>query len=275
MSDDLEAETDVLFSRAAIDRIVSETFVERVEHHHELQSTNSHALQLAKEEGNQLVTTLILAEKQTAGRGRGTNQWWSAAGALTFSLLLSGDEISVPAQQWPMISLAVGLAVSDAISEIVDKANVGLKWPNDVYLQNRKVCGILIEAVHGSPGYVVLGVGVNVNNSIDQAPTDLRDTAIALCDVVHDNVELVALLVRLLDRIAVRLRSLETNSDLLQRDWRDRCLLTGQTVSIDDGSRQVVGRCQGIDADGALLVKTADGHQRCLSGVVTLVVAGL
>lgn len=269
--------------RAAIDRIVAETFVERVEVHRELASTNSRALQLGKENAGKLLRTLVFAEKQTAGRGRGTNQWWSADGALTFSVLLGRDEIYVPAERWPMISLAIGLAVSDAISEVVTRANVkadveanvGLKWPNDVYLQNRKVCGILVEAVHGSPGHVVLGVGVNVNNSIDQAPTDLRDTAIALCDVVHGNVEFIALLVRLLDRIAVRLRSFETSSDLLCRDWHDRCLLTGQTVSIDNGSRQIVGRCQGIDSDGALLVESADGHQRCVSGVVTLVVAGL
>jgi BirA family biotin operon repressor/biotin-[acetyl-CoA-carboxylase] ligase len=256
------------FSRSDIDRIVTETFVDQVEYHVELTSTNCRALQLANERPNHHTCTLVLAGQQTAGRGRGANRWWSGPGALTFSLLGKSEAIQLPASRWPQVSLTAGLAVGDAIEGLLDNVAVGLKWPNDVYLRGRKVCGILVEAVDGRHGSLVLGIGVNVNNSVDNAPEELRDKAISLSDVTQREVSRIDLLLGILQHLASRIRRLASGDDKLRDEWRSRCVLTGRTVHIDLGTRRLVGVCRGIDDDGALVLETDNGYERCISGVV-------
>ena len=258
-----------MFSHSDIQRIKAETFVERVESHSELPSTNDHAIQLAREPSSLAVCTLILVEKQTAGRGRGKNTWWSEAGALTFSLLMDGKKLALPVSRWPLLSLTTGLAVCGAIDDQLAEKNTQLKWPNDVYLQGRKVCGILVESADSRKGTVVVGLGINVNNSMRNAPTPLPHNAIALCDVAERPLVLIDLLIDVLQHLAVCFKSLGTGEINLRKDWRERCLLTGCAIRVDQGNDFLEGTCLGIDQEGALLVETNAGRRRCLSGVVT------
>jgi BirA family biotin operon repressor/biotin-[acetyl-CoA-carboxylase] ligase len=257
------------FSSTDIDHILAETFIEHVDYQHEVGSTNDRALQLAKEPAA-AARMLVLTDKQTVGRGRGANSWWAADGALTFSVLLKADAISLPPSRWPQLALATGLAVADALEESLGRnAAVALKWPNDVYLRDRKVCGILVETADGQSARLVIGVGINVNNRADTAPSELRDKVIALCEVAERVVPLAEVLNRVLQRLASRLSWIAACENELQDEWRSRCLLTGRKVQIGSGPRRLVGTCLGIDVDGALLLETDGGRERCLSGVVT------
>jgi BirA family transcriptional regulator, biotin operon repressor / biotin---[acetyl-CoA-carboxylase] ligase len=256
------------FTQCVMDHIVAESFVERVEYHEELDSTNSRALQMARDEASLPGVTLILTKHQTAGRGRGENRWWSGPGALTFSLLLSGEHLPLSSGDWPKTSLVAGLAIGEAIEEFVPGERARLKWPNDVYLCGRKVCGILVEATSGDHGMVAIGIGVNVNNSFDKAPDRLDQKAIALRDVAQHEVARVELLVAILWRFESRLRDLGSGDDQWQQHWRQRCLLTGRTVELDAQGGRLVGTCHGIDEGGALVIETNSGLERCLSGVV-------
>ncbi len=258
------------FSRSDLDRIVAETLVEHTDYHPKLESTNDRALEIAREGAELHAATLVLADRQTAGRGRGENRWWSDAGALTFSLLLPNESLSLPPADKPKTSLVAGLAVGDAIEQLVRGEKAQLKWPNDVYLRGRKVCGILVEAIDGSGGALVIGIGVNVNNSLSNAPDDLRSTATALCDVTGRAVARTDLLVVILQHLELQLRKLRSGNSQLQRRWQERCLLTGQTIHVDTPSRQLVGVCRGIDDHGALLLEIGTSVERCLAGVVTL-----
>jgi hypothetical protein len=149
---------DLQFYPADIERVLTETFIEQVDYHQEIGSTNNRALQLAKEPIS-AARLLVLADEQTAGRGRGANSWWTANGALTCSVLLRAEAILLPPSRWPQPALVVGLAVADAIEDCLgDSAAVALKWPNDVYLCNRKVCGILVETADGQNPRLILGV---------------------------------------------------------------------------------------------------------------------
>ena len=118
-------------------RLQSDSFLQRIDFHEELDSTNSRALQLATGAGC-LCPTLVLAEHQRRGRGRGDHRWWSSPGALTFSLIVDERAYGLSLRSSPRVALAAGLAVCEAILAILPDEDVRLKWPNDVYLRGRR-----------------------------------------------------------------------------------------------------------------------------------------
>src|SRR6266478_5912911 len=91
------------------------------------------------------VPFLVLAERQTSGRGRGSNRWWSNDGALLFSLIIDAAEYGLPEARWPQLSITAGASVCEALTSFVNAGIIRLKWPNDVWLNGRKTCGILVE----------------------------------------------------------------------------------------------------------------------------------
>jgi BirA family biotin operon repressor/biotin-[acetyl-CoA-carboxylase] ligase len=212
---------------------------------------------------------LVLAESQTDGRGRGANLWWAGRGALTFSLLIETEAVQLPPRRLPQASLVVGLAVCEAIEDFLDQPETALKWPNDVYLRRRKVCGILIEVPPERSGVIVIGIGINVNNSVRHAPQELQSSAIALYDAAGREFSLAEVLTRVLLRLEDRLASIGHRDEELRTRWRERCMLTSRTVHVESAVRSVVGLCRGIDEEGALVIETADRTERCFGGVVT------
>ena len=115
-------------TRADLDQILQSTFVEQVEFHQAIDSTNDRALELAHEPSVR-APSLVVAETQTDGRGRGTNLWWAQQGALTFSLLIETDALRLPQRHWPTASLTTGLAVCEALEDVLDEPAIQLKWP--------------------------------------------------------------------------------------------------------------------------------------------------
>lgn len=247
-------------------RIIAETFVSEVECHRTLSSTNDRALERV-EHGRPDGPLLILAEQQTKGRGRGTNRWWSSAGSLTFSVLLPLESSRLPTSRRPEMSLTVGSSICGAVSQLVPDEDIRLKWPNDVFLRRAKLAGVLVEVPPRVTEFVVVGIGLNVNNSVRSAPIDLQDRAIALCDI---GVELSRedVLVAVLRELCWQLDSLADDPEIVRTLWRRFDLLFGQQVRIHDGRSSVWGSCAGIEDDGALLLRTETGVRRCYSGVV-------
>ena len=244
-----------------------ETFVAQAEVHQELGSTNDRALRLAAE--SRPVPRLIAALRQTTGRGRGANRWWSSDGALLFSLILQVPRVEP--DRVPQLSLCLGAAVGQAVSELAPGADVRLKWPNDVYLNGRKVCGILIETPPQLDERIVIGIGLNVNNSVASAPADLAVRATSLRDCAATEFSLTDVLVLVLNRIESVLDEFRQGgwSRLAQR-WRAACLLTGRCVTIRCGPQAITGTCLGIEDDGGLLLQTLAGPQRFYGGTVEL-----
>jgi len=255
------------FGERDLEQIRRTTFVQTVEHHQEIESTNTRAIRWAEDPALAL-PALVLSDMQTGGRGRGTNRWWSAPGALTFSLILpritSSDEPS-----WLRISLTAGLAVYDALQQLRPGLQIGLKWPNDVFVQCRKICGILTETSPRAPARLVLGIGLNVNNSLAAAPSAVAATATSLVDVAGYRFDLSVVLTHVLRQLAEQLAALARADTALASRWQELCMLTGHHIQVDAGQRVTVGLCQGIDESGALLVDTPAGRELCRSGVVT------
>ncbi len=252
------------------DRIREETFVRQTEFHATVDSTNSVALE-GCEAADLETPRLVLAGEQTAGRGRGANAWWSAPGALTFSLVIHPAHLGLTPQQWPMSSLTTGLAVCLALEETLSRDDVRLKWPNDVLVRGRKICGVLVEVGPRSTETLVIGIGVNINNSVRNAPDELRSTATAMIDETGIAVNRCEFLCRILRALELQITRLSSHDTSLAADWQSRCALIGRTVAIDTGSRRTTGVCQGIDEDGALAVLTESGPERLFGGVVTMI----
>jgi BirA family biotin operon repressor/biotin-[acetyl-CoA-carboxylase] ligase len=247
-----------------------EATLHSAECHAELGSTNDLAVQRIRQ-GDIGVPHLILAQRQTAGRGRGTNRWWSASGALTFSLIIDPGRWSLPPARWPALALSAGLAVCDALRPLVPPGTLGLKWPNDVYLAGRKLCGILVELPSQQPPRAVVGVGINVNNSLRDAPPEIRQRATSLYDELGRPTDRCHVLLAWLRAFAARCSWLPTADDLAEQ-WRAYCLLSGCNVEIQlappPSATVLRGRCLGIAPDGALLLHDGQQLHRVHSGTV-------
>jgi BirA family biotin operon repressor/biotin-[acetyl-CoA-carboxylase] ligase len=250
-------------------RLLLHPLVSSVQWLDETDSTNTRALQSASPASE--LPLLIGAERQTLGRGRGNNAWWSCSGSLTFSLLLEPARLGLSPQHWPLISLATGLAAAQALDRWLPQHEVRLKWPNDVYADGRKIAGILIENIPDQPQRLIIGVGLNVNNSLLEAPADVQARATSLLDLSGQLCDRTDVLVAFLDRLQAELTELALGTHMLIERCRARCYLIGRTVTLHDGRQEASGACQGIDDDGALRLMTPAGPQRFLAGVISAI----
>lgn len=248
-------------------RLSESSLIQRLEFHQSLGSTNDHAATLANEEFLSC-PALVIAAEQTAGRGRGGNRWWSSSGGLMFSLVLPRPEAS-SLPNWSGYSLTTGLAVCEAMALHVPTADFSLKWPNDVYAGERKICGILIESPAQARGRLIVGVGVNVNNSFLNAPQELQSTATAICDLKGGPLDLTTVLLSILAQLELRWQQLNVAGfAALREEWEARSLLTGRTLTLQVGQTRHLGRCLGIDEVGNLLLHTEQGRQSFAAGSV-------
>ena len=186
-------------------KILEKTFVADVEHHAAIGSTNDRAIECAALERVKL-PLLILADRQTAGRGRGSNRWWTGPGSLAFSLLI-GPELAGRAARHvrPWSRWRPAWRLSRPWPRSLPGHEIGIHWPNDVMLDGRKLAGILIEVL--SDGKLVIGIGINTNNTAADAPEEVRPRVVTLRDVTgqeHDSTELLIAILQQLRAAACR-----------------------------------------------------------------------
>jgi BirA family transcriptional regulator, biotin operon repressor / biotin---[acetyl-CoA-carboxylase] ligase len=224
----------------------------------ELDSTNSELMRRAR--SGRTEPLLLVAERQTAGRGRLGRSWQSAAGAsLTFSLGLS---LAPP--DWSGLSLAIGASVAESLH-----SEVRLKWPNDLWLHDRKLGGILIEtASHGegaaSTRHAVIGIGINI---APREAAGLSTPPAAVRELLAD-ADAGAVLLRLALPLVRDVLAFERAGFApFRQRFHARDALRGRQVVLSDGTR---GTAQGVDERGALLVHTAAGPQAVSSSEVSV-----
>lgn len=234
-------------------RIRQETFVESLECHAELASTNDRALAMAADP-TLAVPAIVVAERQSSGRGRGGHVWQSGPGALTFSLILDRPTGLAP-ERISLVSLSVGLALRAAIAAVVGDSLVQVKWPNDVYLAGKKIAGILTETTASASGRLVVGIGVNVNNSLAGAPAQVRERGISLAAYLGRTIDASDLLVRLLVVLESELNRLSDAGEIDVDRWRPHCFLIGRETRVLVGHQVATGRCQSVSPDGGLLLE--------------------
>ena len=241
-------------------------FEAHLHHFYKIGSTNSAAMGSAAEgvpEGS-----VLLAEEQTAGRGRGANTWQSPRSTGIYCSAVLRPPL--PPSDVLVLSLMAGLAVQAAIQQTDSRVQADLKWPNDILIEGKKVCGILTEmnAEATRVRYVVVGIGINVNQA--SFPKELQATSLRLATGSEwSRVELAAALLKSLDREYRQfVQGPEARSSILRRFAENSSWLQGKKVRIEENGSAFEGTTEGLDARGFLQVRTAHGMQTVLSGTV-------
>ena len=224
-------------------------------------------MEVAREAGWQgaVEGTVVVVDEQTAGWGRRQRSWISPQGGIALSIILRPSIQHLP----PMIMLA-SLAVTDAI-ESVTGLHTGIKWPNDVLIGGKKVCGILIEnQMRGSNlEFTVVGIGINVNIDPSVYP-EIADIATSLSAELGQPVSRSELLQKLMVEVEKLYLDIKAGQSLHQR-WRERMVILGKEVQIIEEGKVEQGVAEDVDVDGSLLLRHSDGSlTRIIAGDVTL-----
>ena len=200
---------------------------------------------LAARDGGEL-PLLVVADRQTAGRGRATNRWWTGPGALAFSLLVDGRTVGARCGRSPLVALAAAMAVVDAVAPLLPGQSLGIHWPNDVFVGGRKLAGILIEVLPDRRH--VIGIGLNTNNSLADAPAELQSTAATLRDLGRTTYDQTEILVQLLKHLEGEFHCLCREPQTVAARADALCLQRGQTLTLQEGgrtiSRPLPGHCR-------------------------------
>ena len=233
-----------------------------------IDSTNRMAKELAAR--NAADGTLVLAEEQTAGRGRLDRTWLAPAFSSILCSVIFFPDLA-PASLFRLTMMA-SVAVVNAITRVC-KLPAKIKWPNDVYLSNKKVCGILTEisADEIQVRYAVVGIGLNVNNDFTSHP-DLESIATSLQAESGRKISRLNVLKALLEELDYHYQLLATGrADDVRKAWEQHALILGKRVTVSSGDETVTGLAQGIDADGHLILIDENGAAReIVSGDVSL-----
>jgi BirA family biotin operon repressor/biotin-[acetyl-CoA-carboxylase] ligase len=233
----------------------------------ELPSTNDRARELADAGASH--GEVVVAESQTAGRGRRGRNWSSPAGRnLYLSVILRPN---LPPQRAPEITLVASVAACDACRKA--GVEVGIKWPNDLLVGGRKVAGILTE-LSAEPDlvhWVVLGIGVNLNSGPGDFPAELRGQATSLSIERGQPVPRALFAAALLSELEQWLdRHAAEGFGPIREAWRERSVTLGREVKVDAEGGEISGVAEDIDASGALLVRGKSGLVRIVSGDVRM-----
>jgi BirA family biotin operon repressor/biotin-[acetyl-CoA-carboxylase] ligase len=230
-----------------------------------VRSTNDHAATLRRR-GELFAPAIVLAGRQTAGRGRGENVWWSAPGCLTVTFALPLDDQIAP-HQLPLIA---GLAVRSAAAELSGCENILLKWPNDILFGDRKLGGLLCERIQKAD---LVGVGLNLNTDTAKAPASIRNRMTTLAVVGGKPIDPNDALIR----IAFHLREvLQRGADrpfgTMLKEYDSHHALVGRCISVSNTPDGTVlsGTCKGLDGIGRLLLSDGRTVHRVISGQVSL-----
>ena len=235
-------------------------------HFYKVGSTNTAAMSAAADGAAQ--GTVYLAEEQTAGRGRGANTWQSPRSTGIYCSVILRP--ALPPSEVLVLSLAAGLAVQAAIQQVDSRLKPDLKWPNDLLIDGKKICGILTEmnAEATRVRHIVVGVGINVNQS--SFPKDLQATSLRLVTGSEwSRVELVGALLKSLDRECRHLtEDPAARGDILRRFSENSSWVFGKKVRIEENGAGFEGVTEGLDERGFLQVRTAHALEIVLSGTI-------
>jgi BirA family biotin operon repressor/biotin-[acetyl-CoA-carboxylase] ligase len=237
-----------------------------VHHFETLDSTNNLAKELAARGAPE--GTVVVAEAQTGGRGRLGREWDSPPGVgLYFSLVLRP---MLPPMDLPQLTLTTAVAGVRAVRRVAGVAP-GIKWPNDLLLNGKKLAGVLTEMETESDRirYVVVGLGLNVNNP--EFPAELAATATSLTLATGGVYSRVALLKAWLEEFdGLYERFLNQQFREILEEWKGLTVTLGRTVTVRQGPREISGLALDVAPDGALLLRTAGGEMvRVISGEIT------
>lgn len=220
-----------------------------------LESTSQTLRELAQDGESE--GTVVVAEEQRAGRGRLGRGWSSPKGGLWFSVLLRPH---VAPHEAPKLTLMAGIAVVQALKKHLHLES-RLKWPNDVLVQGKKLCGILAESRSSATlEFVILGIGINANFLVSALPEELRKTAISVREVLRKPVDRMAMMRAILNELEAGYTAFcAGDTGAIVARWKELSETLGRKVRVETGTGIVEGVAEDVDERGALVVRTPEG----------------
>lgn len=245
---------NLLLPKSIKDGLKTSFIGHKIYYYDEVDSTNTLAKKIAKtsEEG-----TIVIAETQTGGRGRLGRKWISPMGGVWLSIILKPQ---IPVAQAPDITLISGLAAAKAIRRYALDAKI--KWPNDVLIKGKKVCGILTEigVENERISYIIVGIGVDANVDIESFPEEIREGSTSLRRELGREINRVEFVQGLLQEFETAYNEFKQRGfPGLLEEWRRLSATIGEWVQIATPNKTLYGRAIGVDSQGALIVETEDG----------------
>jgi len=228
------------------------------------ESTMIRSRELAADPGCPLPAAVI-ADRQTAGRGRRGAAWWQPPGSLAVSLVIDGGAIGGGVT--PGWSLACGVALAETIRQLEPAVEAAVRWPNDIEVRGRKLAGIIIETAPANRA--IFGIGVNTSGHAADAPEPLRDRIVTLPEITGRTMPRQRLLAAVVSRLLDLLTRVVAEPRTLGRRYRPLCSLTGGSVRAYVGDAIYEGICRGIDDAGGLVIETTSGTTVVRSGSLT------
>jgi BirA family biotin operon repressor/biotin-[acetyl-CoA-carboxylase] ligase len=264
----LVAPPDLLLPYEVEDGLRTDFIGKEIHHYGEVSSTQEEARRLAAEGAKE--GTVVIAEVQTRGKGRRGREWHSPVGGVYMSVILR-PQIS-PARA-PLLTLLAGVAVAKALRRLYG-LKAELKWPNDVMVGDRKICGILTEMAAETEAidYCIVGIGINANVELAHFPQEFRASTTSLKEELGARIsraELVRDLLGEMERLYIVFK--ERGPAPILEEWKTLTNTLGAWVQVI-GQREVVeGRAVDVDQDGALIIRLADGSsKRIIAGDLSL-----
>jgi BirA family biotin operon repressor/biotin-[acetyl-CoA-carboxylase] ligase len=252
-------------------KMTTKDFGKRVIYYEEIDSTNTAAKELGKQTGNH--GALVLAEEQNQGKGRLGRDWSSPKGSGIFmTIVLQPQILPVHAS---MLTLVAALAVNQGIRKVTGLDSY-IKWPNDIVVNGKKVCGILTEmsTMNDKLECVVIGMGINANR--DVFPEELKKTATSLkleCKKEVERTELIVAIMEYLEQYYVLFGQTESFIDMVT-EYNEVLINRNKQVRIIGAHKEYTGTALGINETGALLVQTEEQHQGITTSAIKTVVSG-
>lgn len=225
-----------------------------------IDSTNIYAKRLVKD--SVLEGCVIVADKQEKGRGRKNRIWSSPEGGLWFSVILYPK---IPPQDAMTITMAASISIVEALTKITDLKPM-IKWPNDVLVKGKKICGILTEldAEMDRINYIIIGIGINVNNNISK---ELNDIATSLKIETNMNFSRVEILANILNNLEKNYNHIKLGDLKFIRDsWLSYANIIGKNIKVVNENKIFKGIVIDVDIDGCLVIETSKGKIRISYG---------
>lgn len=232
----------------------------------ETTSTNDEARRLAAQGAPD--RTVVLAEEQSAGRGRRGARWVSPAARNGIVSVLCRPGKLLPPERWARLTLAAALAGCDALDAVPGlSAAAEVKWPNDLYLSGRKVAGILVESAwEADGGFVVIGTGFNLNLQPDDFPEDLQETATSVwMERGGMPVDRTVFLTNFLRALEARQAQAAVDFEAMKEETWRRSWLAGKRVSVISGGQESEGVVFGLGPEGELLLERGHGEVQVIA----------
>ncbi|HEX3013907.1 MAG TPA: biotin--[acetyl-CoA-carboxylase] ligase [Methanobacterium sp.] len=260
----LKEDLTLLLPHKLKDKLNTAYIGKEIHYFREVDSTNEVAKKLAREGAPE--GTVVIAESQSRGKGRRGKKWISPLGGAWLSIILRPTTLPINA---PQLTFIAGVTAAETIKEEY-RLDAGIKWPNDVLIDNKKVCGVLTEISTeiDTIDYIVTGIGIDANIDVNLLPPELRDNTTSLKSELDHDISRMILVQKFLGNFEALYEEFNKgNFHEILRKWRQLSKTIGRQVEIRKGTEFVRGEAVGVNSKGALILELEDGTlKKIISG---------